>query len=296
MRLLLIVGMHRSGTSSIAGSLANAGFAFSNNLLEGDRHNKQGYFEDNHLIALHDRMLGRLGSNWMDPHPHGEDWLRRLETAGEIDALRSYLDNFRENPGSAAFVVKDPRICRLLAVWKAAAQADGDELSALCVHRNCVDVAASLWRRNNIPFLHSLQLWARYNLDLVNQIEGIPGVDISFEDFLADPSLLAAALAKLDIPFDDPASLTRFANPELRTRVEDSKKLSATFKSLEHPLLSSHAVASREALVELYEICGGDNLALERRHYGVIHSTLWTVLEEKRGLESKLHRIRDAMG
>jgi hypothetical protein len=57
---LLVLGMHRSGTSAVAGLLVRLGAQPPKTLMEGDADNRKGYWESTALCAFHERLLLRI--------------------------------------------------------------------------------------------------------------------------------------------------------------------------------------------------------------------------------------------
>ena len=63
---LIVLGMHRSGTSSVAGALALAGAAAPKHLMPAAADNPKGFWESSAVADFNDRILNREGSNWHD--------------------------------------------------------------------------------------------------------------------------------------------------------------------------------------------------------------------------------------
>ena len=63
---VLVLGMHRSGTSSVAGALVSLGGAGPLHLLPPQLDNERGFWESSVLVALNDEILTAGGSNWRD--------------------------------------------------------------------------------------------------------------------------------------------------------------------------------------------------------------------------------------
>jgi hypothetical protein len=61
---VLVLGMHRSGTSAIAGSLGFLGYETSKNLMAPTKYNAKGYFENMSIFALNERILEAGGARW----------------------------------------------------------------------------------------------------------------------------------------------------------------------------------------------------------------------------------------
>lgn len=63
---LVVLGMHRSGTSSVAGALAMLGAAAPRTLMAPGEDNPRGFWESQVLMGVNDRLLAAGGSNWRD--------------------------------------------------------------------------------------------------------------------------------------------------------------------------------------------------------------------------------------
>src|SRR5262245_1129987 len=63
---ILVVGMHRSGTSAITRMLNLLGATLPKNILGGGPGNETGHWEPRRLIHLHDQLLSEAGSHWND--------------------------------------------------------------------------------------------------------------------------------------------------------------------------------------------------------------------------------------
>ena len=63
---LIVLGMHRSGTSALAGSLRFLGVNLGEYLLEPNQSNIVGYFEHQSIYQIHEKLLQELNSSWDD--------------------------------------------------------------------------------------------------------------------------------------------------------------------------------------------------------------------------------------
>lgn len=195
---ILVVGMHRSGTSATAGALELCGVALGSELLPPGEDNPKGYFEHERAVAIDERLLAALGSGWADARPLPAGWAEGAaarEAVAEIDALLAA--DFGTAP---LFALKDPRMCRLLPAWLEALRARGIRAVALFVARDPAEVAASIEARNGwAPPLGEL-LWLRHVCDAEAATRGIPRTAISYAGLLADPAgSLRAALGRLGV-------------------------------------------------------------------------------------------------
>lgn len=64
--IIVIMGMHRSGTSLMGHLLSDAGFKIENNLLPQPE-NPNGYFEDIDVQIKNNRILSFHGGTWSNP-------------------------------------------------------------------------------------------------------------------------------------------------------------------------------------------------------------------------------------
>ena len=65
-RALLILGMHRSGTSAVTGALALRGVYLGQDLMPPGPDNPRGFWEHAGVVAIHERLLEALDRRWDD--------------------------------------------------------------------------------------------------------------------------------------------------------------------------------------------------------------------------------------
>lgn len=187
-RVLLVLGMHRSGTSALAGLLCQLGFQAPDDLEPADAHNPTGFWEPRKIRAFHTALMDVCQSSWDDPllpvlswHPHKE--------GRAIDDLEQALaaDFPAADPKSVA-LIKDPRQCRLLPIWTALFEQRPFQAGVVLVVRNPAAVAASLARREHLPTDRSLLLWLSHTLESERHTRKLPRLVISYEQLLEDPA------------------------------------------------------------------------------------------------------------
>ena len=184
-KAILILGMHRSGTSALARTCNLLGAAEPRNLLPPDEFNPRGYWECRQLCECHDDLLASANSRWhdyqrLDPH--------RLATeANRLGHRQRIKDAVSQAFGDAAlFVLKDPRICRFVPLILSIL----DELKVRPVVilpvRNPLEVASSLQQRDGFSRPKALLLWLRHVLDAEYSSRAIPRFFMRYEDLLLD--------------------------------------------------------------------------------------------------------------
>lgn len=159
-RAILIVGMHRSGTSALTRVINLHGVPLGRQLLEAAFDNEAGFWENQAVVHLHERLLEHLGSSWDDPRELPSGWLEEAEAAGFREALVAVI---REEFGEAPlWAVKDPRLCRFLPLWFVALAELGIEPRLVFAVRHPAEVVGSLVRRNGLSPSVASMLWLRH--------------------------------------------------------------------------------------------------------------------------------------
>lgn len=184
-KVLLVLGMHRSGTSAVTRLLNLLGAELGEPLLGAQQGvNDAGFWEHADVVELNERILAALDSCWFDHRPYPDDWWRDERFVGLRETARALLhDNFHMSPLVA---IKDPRLCRTLPFWRQVLDDLTWSTGVLLVQRNPVEVAASLTRRDGFPAATSLLLWLAYTLDAEFYSRGLPRTVIAYTDVLAD--------------------------------------------------------------------------------------------------------------
>lgn len=160
---LMVLGMHRSGTSALAGTLALAGCDAPKTLMASNENNEKGYFESAAIWELHNRIMAAIGISWDDWFSLDDGWIDSPQGQELLDQAVTMLQ--QEFGASRLFVFKDPRICRLNGFWARALARVGARPLYILTHRSPVEVAASLSRRDDFHPHFGQLLWLRYTLD-----------------------------------------------------------------------------------------------------------------------------------
>lgn len=148
-RVVCILGMHRSGTSCLTGSLQEAGL-YLDEIHEWNPHNLKGNRENQKFVDLHDEVLAFNGGAWDNP-PKEVAW--RPEHVAGAKALIS------EHAGRPIFGFKDPRSLLVLDGWRRLMP----EMEYVGIYRHPNAVARSLEKRSGKSWEDSLDLWYAYN-------------------------------------------------------------------------------------------------------------------------------------
>jgi GT2 family glycosyltransferase len=191
---LLVLGMHRSGTSALTRTLNLLGADLPHGLIPASASsNPLGHWESREIQELNDRILEVLGTRWDDWHPIDAKALTADAAASFHRRAAEILD--RDFAQSSLFVLKDPRMCRLLPFWRTALAQFGADIRCALIWRAPADVASSLARRNGFDDAKSRLIWLRYVLDAERDSRGLRRTVLAYEELVADWRGLARRLA-----------------------------------------------------------------------------------------------------
>ena len=142
---VLILGMHRSGTSFLAGLLQEMGVFIGDQLVGPQRGNPRGHFEAEEFLAFHQRLIREQRKD--SRRAFDEDLLVQAPLPGEFsgterEQARGLLEKLRR-PGWHGW--KEPRTCLFLSAWR---QLLPDARSVV-VYRHPLEVHQSLLRRGH---------------------------------------------------------------------------------------------------------------------------------------------------
>jgi hypothetical protein len=162
-RAVCVTGMHRSGTSIVAGALRFLGVSLGDpaRMLKPGADNPKGYFEIQAAVQLDDELLAHLGGAWDQPPVLDPGW----ERATGLDPFRERAEAVLDDVfGPAAergplIAWKDPRLSLVLPFWRTVIPVD----TTVIVVRDPVEVAASLAVRGYaVGPAQAASLWLRY--------------------------------------------------------------------------------------------------------------------------------------
>jgi hypothetical protein len=228
-RAVLVLGMHRSGTSAVTGLLGLLGVNVGqeDDLMSGDVFNAKGYWESSLLTDFQELLLQRFGGTWDSPPDLVAGWERDPRLIRERGRARRIVERLYGSSENWAW--KDPRTCLTLPFWRVALPL---EPSVIVIHRHPLEVARSLEARDGFALDHGVRLWQLYNEALLENADGLPALVLSYSDLLAEPVAVAERLARflasrsLDVVPLQPSDLDSFVDSGLRHSHFDDDDLS----------------------------------------------------------------------
>jgi hypothetical protein len=225
---IVILGMHRSGTSMVAGILTKLGINMGDELLGKTPSNPFGHFEDRDFVNLNNSILLKAKGSWDEP-PSEKDILSQADDFNnEIQKLIKKKSDLRNIWGW-----KDPRTSLTIKLYIPYLK---NPYFIIC-HRKNTEIANSLKRRDGYEIKKGLDLVNIYNNridNFFNQYENLNKIDLDYEDFLNNPEQNIVKLIDflyLDVGKERIVQLSNFVKSKESIK-KVSKKLSIlnTFK------------------------------------------------------------------
>ncbi len=198
-RSVVVLGMHRSGTSVVTRVISLLGLSLCREKdLYAAPDNPTGHWESTSLVAFNDRLLSLFGGIPAAPAAMGDGWESHESAVALYDEAYRV---FRRAHGAAVWVWKDPRTCLTLPFWR---RVLSESPAAVFVHREPLEVALSLQRRDGFGKAHCIAQWERYSRSALRGAAGMPLVTVRFAELVADPvsavAQLRADLTALGVP------------------------------------------------------------------------------------------------
>lgn len=166
---VMVVGMHRSGTSFLTGSLQQAGLELGS-ISAWNPHNLKGNRENLDIVAFSDEVLERRGCAWDKPPSEPIEWAEE-ERAQARELIAGYADIPR-------WGFKDPRSLLLVEGWQELLP----ELQFVGIFRHPTAVAQSLAARGGMPEEQAFALWLAYNQRLLKLYRQSPFPLLCFDE------------------------------------------------------------------------------------------------------------------
>ena len=257
----MVLGMHRSGTSSVAGVLNLLGASAPKNLIPGDVDNERGYFESALLNSLHGELLTSAGSSWDDWRAFNPAWYR----SAKCQVFKQQAEQvFKlEFGGDASPILKDPRISRFAPFWFDVLGAMDIAPRIIIPIRSPLEVARSLRGRDGFPLTKGLLIWLRHVLDAEAETRSLPRAIFSWNEFLSDWRAVAQRISDYtEIAWPRMSDRTarqvdEFLNRDLKHHTIADKELIA------HPDVHEWTRVSYEALLTLAQEPGSNSARIQ---------------------------------
>jgi len=240
---VLILGMHRSGTSAITGIMQKLGYDLGGELLPNAEDNSKGFFENVRVKEYNDIVLDKNKSRYDDT---------RHDVTIKFENVKTYVkkataiinEDFRSENKIA---IKDPSLCLTFPIWQKALNLLGFKQKVIIIYRNPLEVAQSLEKRNGYDLEKSLHLWSKYFFYSENYSRECDRMFISFDMLINNM----------------PESLNKICNFLEITKIDDQKIHGFIDKSLKHNNIDIAAIDTNLPyhIIEIIKLMSSDSLA-----------------------------------
>ena len=185
---IIVLGMHRSGTSVVARLLNMMGAYFAPEKITAPEKaalplteaNPKGYWERWDVFSLNEDILRTLEISWDNISQFSPtDITPEIQIQFESSAREIIFGLDANRP----WMMKDPRLCLLLPLWRSLLEIP----VCVYVYRSPIQVAQSLKKREGFPFTLGFALWEKYNLHGLTNSTNMPKILISHEELINDP-------------------------------------------------------------------------------------------------------------
>ncbi len=182
-KVVIIAGMHRSGTSVAAQLCQHMGAYLGEKaeLMGAARDNPGGFFENIEITKTNDEILRLCGREWYsltlaEPDYHHPQIIKKIEK------LKAIVQRLLLKSDTVA--IKDPRISVLLPLWEKILDGLEVETAYIWIFRNPLEVMESLRKRDGYTSKHSLLLWSHYNLSILRFLRNKKYLLVDYREIL----------------------------------------------------------------------------------------------------------------
>ncbi len=197
-KTIVVLGMHRSGTSLVAGVLHHLGVNMGKEMLGGDRFNPFGHFENKKIIKLNEEILKEAGGSWYAP-PSSEKILKVREK------FKNKIKEIIESEKSKLWGFKDPRTSLTIELFLPFLE---NPYFIVC-YRNKREIIKSLIRRDKMNFEYASRLIDLYYERITKFFEAhrdLRRINVKYEEMMRKPRVvLEKIICFLDIQVTEDA-------------------------------------------------------------------------------------------
>jgi len=233
---ILVIGMHRSGTSALTGALNRAGVYLGDKaeLTPTSWENPKGFFERSDARRICDSLLRGSDSDWWKVSGFSADNIDHEMVRTKRSEIRNLIGHLN-GEAESSWALKEPRLCLLLPVFRGFLS----NQCAVIVARHPTEVARSLRRRNGFPIAAGMALWEAYMCCALQNAGDLEHFIVRYDEILDQPEQLFGNLfewlEQMGMGGLDVDAAVRSISPELRrehAREDDDKLMTGAQKEL----------------------------------------------------------------
>jgi hypothetical protein len=193
---ILVLGMHRSGTSALTRCLNLLGMDLGSSLIAPEAMNSKGFWEHADAVRINNELFQSFGMYWRSLGPLPDGWLTSAAATRAKEEIAQLIKrDFSDVP---LWGIKDPRICRLAPLWLEVLRDLGIATTAVITLRSPLEVAASLAKAH--ADLSDIQLsvfsWMQHVAESEIATRGLVRAMIEYDDLMSDPETVLSDIGE----------------------------------------------------------------------------------------------------
>jgi hypothetical protein len=212
VKLVVVTGSGRSGTSSVAGTLKRLGLYIPQPEVETDENNPRGYYEPLWVAEFHKWLLNPIPVRTIDSRPNAGKIAKKHVTPEVEQQLRDWLRGQLET-GQRQILLKDTRAYWVYDLWQRMAEEFGAQLTSLTMLRHPAQVVRSRdtaylgdmtrhFRRQRETA--NVAAWVNAAFETERVTRGNPRAFVPYYDLIGDwRAAMTRAGEQLGLSFDD---------------------------------------------------------------------------------------------
>lgn len=184
-KIIVVLGMHRSGTSAVTRGLEALGVNLGDNFVPDNWDNELGFWEDADIVAFNEDLQKKLGYLWYGSTVVNEiSWDDTILIEAQEQAKNLLEKKINQN---SIYAFKDPRTAVLIEFWLKIFQELGLTPNFIIALRNPLEVADSLFKRNGLSIDKSLFLWIASMIQSITYTKNKSCLIVGYDEMLRTP-------------------------------------------------------------------------------------------------------------
>lgn len=258
--VVVVLGMHRSGTSVGMSVLSSLGVACGEDLIPAGRSNVVGFWEHAEIVAAQEKLLARIDRVWHGPHgtfPLPEGWRDTAAAHEARAALTAIVRRELAAHPSQIWGFKDPRTMRLWPLWLEIFDELNIEPIPVVMVRHPDAVGRSLAKHNGLSPSRARLVWLQHNIEAMRHVGAHVRAIVDYDRLVSETGTEVDRVADA---LSDVVTITDTARTQAKARISNDLRSHKTEESPQNDLAARAYNALREcraedmaAVVSLYD-------------------------------------------
>ncbi|MEP6342276.1 MAG: glycosyltransferase, partial [Maricaulaceae bacterium] len=180
--IVLVVGAHRSGTSFLTQIISVLGFDLGKTLMLPSYDNPRGFWENQKIVTVHDDLSKQFDKDWTTMSGLPDDWAKSSAAQNAKLQIQDILEtDFNQNQ---PWLVKDPRLCIMLPIWKDICKNLNRPLKLITILRSPQATSQSIQVRNRLSADSADSLVLSYIQAMYDNSHGVVSDTLIYETLI----------------------------------------------------------------------------------------------------------------